>query len=61
MRLTQACLSLPVATKDDKLYMVYCDAPWMSPEDRDEGMWFTVDFKITATFGINVIKHNLML
>ncbi|KAH9807708.1 hypothetical protein DFH28DRAFT_1114281 [Melampsora americana] len=60
MRLTQACLSLPVATKDDKLYMVYCDAPWMSPEDKDEGMWFTVDSKITATFGIDVIKHNLM-
>lgn len=60
MRLTQGCPHLPVATKNDKLYMVYYDPPFMESGDENDGIWFTVDSKLTATFGIDVIKNNLM-
>ncbi|EGF97440.1 uncharacterized protein MELLADRAFT_85351 [Melampsora larici-populina 98AG31] len=60
MRLAQGCPALPVATKDDKLYMVYCDPPRMDSKDEEDGIWITVDRKLTATFGIDVIKKNLM-
>ncbi|KAH9812385.1 hypothetical protein DFH28DRAFT_398842 [Melampsora americana] len=60
MRLTQGCPTLPVATKDDKLYTIYSDSPCMDTDEEEDGIWIVVDRKLTATFGIDCIKENLM-
>ncbi|KAH9814773.1 hypothetical protein DFH28DRAFT_894121 [Melampsora americana] len=39
MRLTQGCPTLPVATKDDKLYTIYSDSPCMDTDEEEDGIW----------------------
>ncbi|EGF99427.1 uncharacterized protein MELLADRAFT_112754 [Melampsora larici-populina 98AG31] len=61
MRLTQACPSLPVATRDDKLYMVYHEAPWMSPQDEDEGICKARDHKTWTPNSEGLLKAKLQM
>lgn len=51
---------VPIATRTNKIFEVFSGVPCVSPGYEEEGIWYDVDSKLNACFGIDNYKHNIM-
>lgn len=51
--LTEKSHSISLGTKSDYIYQQFTEAPYLSPEDADEGMWYVANTKLDNVFGLN--------
>jgi hypothetical protein len=57
--ISQPASQIPQATKNDLIFQQFSCPPIIPGDKEDEGMWFVVNKKMDAVFGVDNCKKNL--